>query len=258
MNTLAIEHKENYTVVTLNRGKVNAINHEMVVELSRAFKEIEEGDSKGAILSGKPHYFSAGLDLIELIQYNEEEINSFFKAFGALYKQLVHFPKPFISAITGHSPAGGCVLAVTSDYRIMAQGENYRIGLNEVAVNVQISQGLVDAYTFWIGSGLANRYLLEGRLLSGKEAEAAGLIDVLVPLEDVLTTAEKKLKQYLQADTEIWLATKQKIRSHWLSKTEKEEENSFTDAARLWWKPEIRKKMEAYVASFTTKTKPTN
>ncbi len=256
MNTLRLIEKEGYTIVQMNRGKVNAINYEMVLELREVFNNIEKDKKvKGVILTGQPHYFSAGLDLIELIQYNQKEIHDFFSAFGVLYLELVRFTKPFISAITGHSPAGGCVLAVTSDNRYMASGEKYRIGLNEVAVNIQISQNLTEGYAFWMGEGLANRYILEGKLLSGLEAKAAGLVDALLPLEEVLGHAENKMKHYLKADTEIWIQTKKKLRKHWLDKLDPDPENSLKEAANLWWKPEIRAKMEAYVDSFSNKKK---
>ncbi len=107
MNTLKLTEKENYVIVQMNRGKVNAINLEMVNELKAVFKKLEEDPVvMGAILTGQPHYFSAGLDLIELYQYDEKQIQEFFTAFGGLYLQLVQFKKPFISSITGHSPAG--------------------------------------------------------------------------------------------------------------------------------------------------------
>jgi len=256
MNTLQLIKKHGYTIVQMNRGKVNAINHEMVQELRQVFNEIEKDDTvKGVILTGQPHYFSAGLDLIELIQYNEQQIREFFSDFGVLYLELVRFTKPFISAITGHSPAGGCVLAVASDNRYMAAGEKYVIGLNEVAVNIQISQNLTEGYAFWMGEGLANRYILEGKLLSGIEAKAAGLVDALLPLDDVLEHAENKMRQYLKADPEIWINTKKKLRKHWLDKLDPDPENSLKEAATLWWKPEIRAKMMAYVASFSNKKK---
>jgi 3,2-trans-enoyl-CoA isomerase len=178
MKTLKRIDKEGYTIIKMDRGKVNAINAEMLSELREVFHNLEEDDAvRGVILTGKPHFFSAGLDLIELIEYDQKQISDFFEALGALYTQLVRFPKPFISAITGHAPAGGCVLALTSDNRYMAEGEKYRIGLNEVAVNIQISQNLTEAYAFWMGDGRASRYLLEGKLLSGPEALSAGLVD---------------------------------------------------------------------------------
>ncbi len=256
MNTLKLIKKEGYTIVQMNRGKVNAINYEMVQELRKVFSEIEKDEMvKGVILTGQPHFFSAGLDLIELIQYNEKEIHNFFSAFGTLYVELVQFTKPFISAITGHSPAGGCVLAVASDNRYMAAGEKYVIGLNEVAVNIQISQNLTEGYAFWMGEGLANRYILEGKLLTGAEATAAGLVDALFPLDEVLEHAENKMQQYLTADPEIWINTKKKLRKHWLDKLDPNPEDSLKEAATLWWKPEIRAKMKAYVASFSNKKK---
>ena len=256
MNTLQLIKKQDYTIVQMNRGKVNAINYEMVQELRQTFQQLEnDQEVKGVILTGQPHYFSAGLDLIELFQYNKSQINDFFGEFGALYQELVRFPKPFISAITGHAPAGGCVLAVTCDNRFMAVGDQYVIGLNEVAVNIQISQNLTDAYAFWMGEGLANRYILEGKLLTGKEAVSAGLVDALVPLDQVLGYAENKMQLYMKADQEIWVNTKKKLRKHWLDKLDQDAKNSLKEAATLWWKPEIRAKMEAYVQSFSNKKK---
>ena len=256
MNTLQLIEKQDYTIVQMNRGKVNAINQEMVQELRQAFQELQQNvEVKGVLLTGQPHYFSAGLDLIELIQYNDSQIHEFFGAFGSLYQELVRFPKPFIAAISGHAPAGGCVLAVTCDNRYMATGDKYVIGLNEVAVNIQISQDLIAAYTFWIGTGLANRYILEGKLLSSEEAVNCGLVDALFPLEQVLDRAEHKMQQYLKADQEIWVNTKQKLRKHWIDGLDQNAVNSLKEAATLWWKPEIRAKMEAYVQSFSNKNK---
>ena len=256
MKTLVLTKKESYTIVQMNRGKVNAINHEMVNELSEVFNILEnDPEVKGVILTGQPHYFSAGLDLIELYQYDEKQIQEFFTAFGGLYLQLVQFKKPFISAITGHSPAGGCVLAVTSDNRFMAEGDTYVIGLNEVAVNIQISQNLTEIYAFWMGDGLAHRYIMEGKLLNGKEALAAGLVDELVPLDTVLERSEKQMKHYLKANQEILINTKKKLRKHLWDKLDPNAENSLKEATILWWKPEIRSKMKAYVESFTNKNK---
>lgn len=254
MSNLKIDKKEGYTIVQMNRGKVNAINREMVRDLQQTFESLAEDDSVlGVILTGQPHYFSAGLDLIELYQYDKKEISEFFSAFGSLYLQLVQFKKPFISAITGHSPAGGTVLAVTSDNRYMAAGDNYVIGLNEVAVNIQISQNLTEIYAYWMGYGLASRYILEGKLLNGHEAESSGLVDAIVPLEAVLETAEKKMKHYLKADQQILVNTKAKLRKHLWNQLDLNAENSLKEASELWWKPEIRAKMEAYVKSFSSK-----
>ncbi|QCX00874.1 enoyl-CoA hydratase/isomerase family protein [Aggregatimonas sangjinii] len=254
--TLEITHKTNYAIVQMNRGKVNAINHEMVMELRAVFKALGEHEQVyGVVLTGQPHYFSAGLDLIELYQYDKDQITDFFGAFGALYLEMVQFKKPLISAITGHSPAGGCVLAVTCDNRYMAEGDKYVIGLNEVAVNIQISQNLTEIYAFWMGDGRASRYILEGKLLSGQEALEAGLVDELLPLANVLQRAEKQMQLYMKADQEILRNTKAKLREHLWNKLDLNAENSLKEASELWWKPEIRAKMKMYVESFSSKKK---
>ncbi|MBQ4822548.1 enoyl-CoA hydratase/isomerase family protein [Aquimarina sp. MMG016] len=254
MQTVHIERKHNYAIVKLNRGKVNAINHQMTKEIRQAFTDLEGDDSvKGVIITGIPHFFSAGLDVIELFSYDELKMKEFFNDFGGMYIQLAKFTKPMISAITGHSPAGGCVIAITSDYRIMAEGEKYTIGLNEVAVNIQISSNLIRGYAFWLGEGLANQYLLDGKLLNTKEALNSSLVNEVCVLDEVLPKAEAKMKQYLRADEEIFKNTKYKLRKPWLDCMETDPTVDLEQAIALWWKPEIRAKMKAFVDSLQKK-----
>lgn len=254
MEYLDIEKKGQYVVITMNRPKVNAINFQMVNEIRSTFKSMQEDDSvHGVILNGRPGVFSAGLDLIELYDYDEAKIRDFFIAFGSMYIELAKFSKPFICAITGHSPAGGTVIAIAADYRVMAEGEKYGIGLNEVAVNVQISTNLIEAYSFWLGKSLAYRYVLEGKLLNNEEALKANLVDEVVSIEDVLPKAERRMKHYLQADRNIWLNTKIKLRSEWLEKLNEQSEEELNEALTVWWSPEVRMKMQMFKAMLAAK-----
>ena len=119
MDTLNIIKKDGYAIVQLNRGKVNAINFQMAKELTNTIESFKEEDAiKGVILTGQPHFFTAGLDVIELYDYDKATIKEFMIAFGELYQILAKFPKPLIAAITGHAPAGGTVFAIACDYRV--------------------------------------------------------------------------------------------------------------------------------------------
>jgi 3,2-trans-enoyl-CoA isomerase len=250
MNTIQLTKKENYAILQLKRGKVNAINHEMVKEIRAAVADIASDDTtKGLILTGIPNFFTAGLDVIELYSYDKEQITEFFADFGGMFIDLVTFEKPLIAAITGYSPAGGCVMAVACDYRIMAKGEKFTIGLNEVAVSIQISKNLIDAYAFWIGSGKASQYILDGALLKVDEALEVGLIDEAVDLESVLPRAEQQMKKYLSFHQGIFKSTKQKLRADWLSTLETDPEKDLKQASEMWWQPEIRARMKAFVES---------
>ncbi len=255
MKFIKTEKKNNYTIVEIDRGKVNAINHEMVSEIRSTFKKIETDSSiQGVILTGKPHYFSAGLDLIELYQYDHAQSEAFFEAFGLMHIELVKFTKPFICAISGHSPAGGTVIAVTADYRIMATGDRYTIGLNEVAVNVQISQNLITAYNFWLGTKQAYQNIMAGKLLSVDEARQQGLVDETCDLENLIARAEKMMQQYLNADQNILANTKQKLRKEWIESLHLSSELDMKQTLAVWWNPRVRAMMKAYIQQFSGKS----
>lgn len=257
MQYINISQKEDYVIVHMNRAKVNAINFQMVNEIRETFKKLQKDDKvKGVILTGFPGVFSAGLDLIELYDYDEEKTLEFFKAFGMMHIEMVKFPKPFICAVTGHSPAGGTVLAITADYRIMAEGEKYTLGLNEVAVNVQISNNFIYSYSVWLGHSKAYRHILAGKLLNNQEALTDGLVDEVVPMEEVLPRAEKIMKKYLEANTDILINTKAKLRKDWWEKIDANDATAQEELAQVqavWWSPDVRMRMQMFKAMLKAK-----
>jgi len=257
MDYLQLTNKEKYTIVQINRPRANAINAQMVDEIRSTFKELEADDEvKGIILTGIPKFFSAGLDLIELINYDHDQMRAFFINFSMMHYELARIKKPFICAITGHCPAGGTVIAIAADHRVMADNEKFTIGLNEVAVNIQISSALIEAYTFWIGRSLAYRYVMAGKLLTPSEALAANLVDEVVPMEEVLPRAEKKMKQYLQSDFTILTTTKARLRSPWLDSIDlKKAEGELQTVMDIWWSPEVRAKMQMFVEFLKSRSK---
>lgn len=248
MEHLVVTRKPDYTIVQLNRGKVNAINHDLVKEFRKTMKVLSSDSTvRGVIISGKPNFYSAGLDLKEIYYYNEDEIAEFFKDFGNLYLELVKFPKPLIAAITGHSPAGGTVIAITCDHRVMANAEKFTIGLNEVAVNIQISEDILRAYKFWLGEGLASRFILEGKLLKADEALKVGLVNEICPVEEVVERAEKQMQKFLIADDGIFQSTKYKARKEWINSLNTDGGTAFEESVKSWWRPEIRQRMKMFV-----------
>lgn len=256
MQYIHTTHKDHYAIVQMQRGKVNALNHEMVEEIRETFKQLNDDDSvRGVIITGIPNIFSAGLDLIELYSYDEDKMNAFFISFGSMHLELVHFKKPLIAAINGHSPAGGTVITIAADYRIMAEGDKFTMGLNEVAVNIQITHNLIEAYAFWIGRGNAHRYVLEGKLLNGNEALACGLVQELCPGDEVIARAEQKMKHYLKADHNILINTKAKLRKTWFDSLNLDASVDLEESNRVWWSPEVRTKMKMYVDYLTNKNK---
>ncbi|MEX1190273.1 MAG: enoyl-CoA hydratase/isomerase family protein [Bacteroidia bacterium] len=249
MNTIKIEYVENYAFLRLNRGRANAINAEMANELLDALTVLKTNEKvRGVILSGHGEFFSAGLDVVELYNYNEQQISDFWKLFSKLARRLVAFPKPLIAAITGHSPAGGCVLALGCDYRVMATG-TYRIGLNEIPFGIVVPDTIYNLYGFVIGMGKAYEYLLEGKLLTPEEALACNLVNEITSLEEVENKAIEKLKVYMKLNQNVWTQSKLNFRTDLLQRLNPDFESTFEATLKQWWAPETRAIIEHMIAS---------
>ncbi len=248
LSTILITYRPDFAILQLERGKANVINQQMVDEIRSAIKMLESDDQvKGLIITGHPGFFSAGLDVKELYRYDKDQIKNFLYDFGRMHKELLRFSKPMIAAINGHCPAGGTVIVIAADYRVMADGEQYTIGLNEMQVNIQVTDILIKGYCFWIGQSKANEYLLEGKLATPKEALSVGLINAVVPASQLMQRAEQQMQQYLSADQDIFRLTKAKIRRDWLEAIKDDDFAELDQALEIWWKPEVREKMGLFV-----------
>ena len=240
MNTIKVTIREKTAIITLDRGRSNAINSEMVAELTQMIRNIEHDDSiLGVIIGGKDGYFSAGLDLFELYNYNEEEIKTFWTDFLNLIATLVAFRKPFIAAISGHAPAGGCLLSLCCDYRIMAEGK-YIIGLNEVPVGLIIPESIFSIYSFWLGKAMAYRYLLEGKLVDPTTALEVGLVDEVVNIGSILTVAERQMKKYVTLDLNTWQQSKLNLRRELINQISQDQTETIEKLLKQWWSPQSR------------------
>ncbi len=226
MDTIKTTIREKTAVIGLDNGRSNAINAAMVSELTNIVRSIESDDNIGGlIITGKEGFFSAGLDLIELYDYDEMAIRKFWEDFLKLVSVLASFRKPLISAISGHSPAGGCVIALCSDYRIMAEGK-FVIGLNEVPVGIIVPDSIFHLYSFWLGQAQAYRFLLEGKLLNTQEALENRLIDQVVDPGNLVSSAERQMQKYLQLDRTTWQQSKLNLRKELLLKVNADQSES--------------------------------
>jgi len=251
MNTIQIKVEDKLAVITLNRGRSNPINTEMLVELISTVKDIEADDTIGGlIITGKEGFFSAGIDLIEDYNYNEAESKNFWTNFLLMQTVLANFKKPFVTAITGHSPAGGCIIAICSDYRVMAAGQ-YIIGLNEIPVGIIVPDSVFSLYSFWLGSRKAYQYLLEGKLLTVDEALKDGLIDEVCEAGDVLASAEKKIRSYMKLNAATWSQSKVNLRKELSAKMQADNSTLLDKMLQQWWAPETRLSLQKVIEKLT-------
>jgi len=254
METIQIDIKEKIAVIALDRGRSNPINHQMVKELADAIKDLEsDSHVGGVIITGKPGFFSSGVDLMEAYDYDEQQAREFWTDFFALQTALISFKKPLVAAISGHSPAGGCILAVCCDYRLMAEGE-YIIGLNEIPVGIIVPESIFKVYAFWIGQQKAYQYLLEGKLINVNEAAKIGLVDEVCAAEELITKATKKLKTYLQFNPLTWSQSKLNLRNELISHLNTDQSATLDQMLAQWWAPETRATLEAIIQNLKSRS----
>jgi enoyl-CoA hydratase/carnithine racemase len=191
----------------LARPPVNALNPALVQALRRAVEDAPGAGAAGLLLSGTQGMFSAGLDVPTLLTLDRTQMRAFWRDFFALCAALARAPIPAVAAIGGHSPAGGAVLALFCDYRVMAHGP-FKIGLNEVQVGLTVPDCIQLALRRTVGTYRAERLLVAGSMLESEQALACGLVDELASLEQVDTRALLWLQELLALPRHAMLATR--------------------------------------------------
>jgi len=254
MGTFQITINDRLATITLDRGRSNPINHQMVKDLTVCIKELEADDNVGGvILTGKTGFFSSGIDLIEAYNYDEEQVKQFWTDFLALPVALASFKKPLVAAINGHSPAGGCVMAICCDYRVMVEGP-FIIGLNEIPVGIIVPDGIFNLYAFWLGTGKAYQYIMEGKLLNVAEALNAGLIDETCTADNLLASAEKKVRTYMQFSPVTWGVSKLNMRKGLIGKLKEGQDGLLAIMLKQWWAPATRKGLQKMIENLKSKS----
>ena len=170
----------NIAHLRLARPPVNALDPVLCRTLVAAIAETVAGGARGVLLSGGARVFSAGLDVPYLMSLGQDRagLRQAWEAFFAAARALAECPVPVAVAMEGHAPAGGCVLALCCDRRVMADAP-IQIGLNETQVGLAVPEGVQHLLRRTVGRRAAERMLRVGQMLEAREALAIGMIDAL-------------------------------------------------------------------------------
>src|SRR5207248_2211327 len=113
----------------------NAMSLEFCDRLTACFEEIRQSSARAAVLIGEERIFSAGVDLLRVLDGGRPYLRNFLPALSAALAAVFSHPKPVVAAINGHAIAGGCILACACDRRLMVRDAG-RIGVPELLVGV--------------------------------------------------------------------------------------------------------------------------
>lgn len=236
------EFKEHGPVceIRMAHPPVNAMSPDFIDGLTTALQE-KAGEYRALVLSGQPGMFSAGLDLITLSKLDREGAGRFWGQFFGLLKTIGACPVPIASAITGHSPAGGAVMAIHGDYRVMARGD-WKIGLNEVQVGLVVPQQIQRVLARLVGTHRAERLLVAGALLSPEEALQAGLVDDLADgFDETVARAVEWCKLHTSLPPNAMSRTRDIIRSDMKSNYDDLSDADLEAFSEVWFSEETQR-----------------
>ncbi|HEY8010830.1 MAG TPA: enoyl-CoA hydratase/isomerase family protein [Rudaea sp.] len=193
--------------LNLARPPANALDPELVGKLRVAIESAPAHGVRALLLSGRPGMFSAGLDVPVLLRLDRNGMTAFWHEFFGLCAALARSPIPIAAAIGGHSPAGGAVLAIFCDYRVMANGP-FKIGLNEVQIGLSVPGNIQFALRRLVGTYRAERLLVVGAMVDASEALRVGFVDEVVEPEQVVPRTREWLEGLLKLPAQAMTNTR--------------------------------------------------
>lgn len=215
-----IDDNRHTASVLLNSGPVNALSTQVCLDLTAAVRECEEQEVHGIVISSALNgVYSAGADLPALLLDDDSPdlaaLAEFYTALQEMWLALYTTPIATVAAISGHCPAGGCLLALSCDARVMVeQGQKGRIGLNQTAFGLVPAPWVSRMMRDTIGQRPAERLVQTGALLTAEEALGVGLVDEVVPsLAGLTGAANARLAELLAVPHAARGAAKRQLRA---------------------------------------------
>ncbi len=191
MSKVIVTTQGETAVLRLDNGATNAISSELVTDMTSVLSQVRNS-SRGLVLAGNVKFFSIGFNLPELIQLDHAGMTDFFSRFDQLCFDLYTLPMPTACAMTGHAVAGGNVLALTCDFRFAAEGKKL-IGLNEATIGLPVPYLPDLILRQVVGDRTATEMMYHGQFLPSSEAAKTGLVDAVLPLNEVEEQAVSKV-----------------------------------------------------------------
>jgi 3,2-trans-enoyl-CoA isomerase len=238
----------------LNRPPVNAFSPELIGEILQTVEVAPRDGKRALVLSGSPGMFSAGLDVPLLLKFDRSAMAAFWRKFYVLLGALASSPIPIAAAITGHAPAGGTVLALFCDYRIAAE-RDWKIGLSEVQVGLPLPPVIFAALRRVVGLREAERLAVRGLLMTPVEAAANGLLDEVVPADQVVNRALKWCEDLIALPRAAMEITRRQARVGLVANFAQDTAKEVAEVTAWWWSEETQEALQHMVEQLAMKKK---
>jgi enoyl-CoA hydratase len=201
-------------VLALSSGRVNALDVELLEELTAAIRELQGSGAGALVVTGAGRVFCAGVDLNRVLQGGADYTDRLIPALSDAFVAMFCYPGPTVAAINGAAIAGGCVLACACDRRLMSP--DAQIGASEVRVGVPFPAAALEVVRYACGDH-AEELLLGGRLYRGADAIANGLAHRVIA-DDLIEAAVAEASDLAEISADAYRHTKAQLRAPTLAR----------------------------------------
>jgi enoyl-CoA hydratase/carnithine racemase len=210
---IELTHRGTVTVLQMTHGKANALDLELCEALTSQLDECQRSSSTQAlVLTGTGRMFSAGVDLLRLVDSGASYVRVFLPSVNRLFQTLFAFNKPVVAAVNGHAIAGGCVMVCAADARLMAR-ESGRIGIPELLVGVPFPVVPLEIMRFAAPSQYIQSLAYRGLTLTADEALRHGLVDTVTDPDRLLDEAVAAAEALAALPPSAFTLTKAQLRA---------------------------------------------
>jgi enoyl-CoA hydratase len=241
---IQVDHVDGVALVRMNAGRGNAMGRAFLTSLREAALSVRAG---AAVVIGSGRVFSAGLDLPELVALDRPAMRDAIELLESTMEAIYTLEVPVVAAINGAAIAGGCVLALNCDRRVIAQGA--RIGLTEAALGIGLPPTALEPLREAVPASSLAPIALEGGLFEAERALALGLVDEIAG-SDVEARAIA-LAAALAANGSAYAQIKRALRAPALARMRAAREREIEAWLDTWFSPLGRARLEAQVEKLT-------
>ncbi|WP_300010623.1 enoyl-CoA hydratase/isomerase family protein [Pseudonocardia sp.] len=196
--------------IRLDRPPMNAISRQVQEELLAVSAEAtQRADVRSVVLYGGEKVLAAGADVKEMANMTYADMSAVARRLSAGFGSLSTIPKPTVAAITGYALGGGLELVLGCDRRVC--GDNAKLGQPEILLGIIPGGGGTQRLTRLIGAPKAKDLIFTGRMVKAEEALAIGLVDEVVPADEVYATAHRWAAQFANGPAVALAAAKKAI-----------------------------------------------
>lgn len=245
-----VERRERVMLV-LQRYGSNAIDDALLAALDGTIGSLDQDGGPPVVLaSAHPTIFSPGLDLKKLDGRPRDAVRAVMRSFNALLRRIAVYPGPVVAAIGGHAIAGGCLLALACDRRVMARA-HARLGLSEINLGIPVPAGAAAMLLALYPTRSVEQLVLEGDGFGGERAFELALVERLADTEAVLDDAVRLADRLASRPQAAYATAKRYLRSDLAAAMERRDEAELESFLDHWYNPATQDRIGAMVASMS-------